>query len=808
MKEVHLICNAHLDPIWQWDWPEGASAVLSTFQSAVNLAEKFDYVFCHNEVTVYKYVEEYAPALFVKIQELVKRGKWHIMGGWYLQPDCNMPAGETFVRQIQEGKRYFKEKFGKEPTTAINFDPFGHTVGLVQILKKCGQDSYLFMRPYHWDAELPAEQFIWRGLDGSEVKGCRSGAYNSPLGRAVEDIKGKAEFRSTEKGESVICALWGVGNHGGGPSAKDLADIAELMKEGGTDFKYIHSTPEEFFAKINPTAVWDKSLRISMPGCYTSMNKIKKMHAKLESELYLTEKMLSTAYAVGALQEYPEEKLHEITQDLLNAEFHDVLPGTCIQSGEDNGLMLLNHGLLDADRLKNRAYFALSAAQEPAGAGEYPIVVFNPHPYIVKENVECEFSLADQNWDTEKVAHIRVLDDKGNPVKYQVIKEESNLTLDWRKRIVFEAELAPMQLSRYGVYIEFKKAEGWKKSENLVYDDGRKHVEIDGKTGLLRKYAIDGVEYVKDAFLPVMFDDNADPWGMSAQQQKRMGENEQPFVLSKKPSGVFENMQSIQFVEDGEIYLGIEAFFEKDNTRARVLYKIYKNNDFVDVDVRVFMGDVDKFVKLKVPVAISGTLVGQTAFGTEELFMDGRENVAHRFVSVDNGEKCLVLMNDSVYGSHFENGALYMSLVRGVTYCAHPIPDRPLIPLDRFTKKVDQGENRFSFRLGVVDRAQLERATQEFTQKSYAMNIFPTPRTAEPKVFDVSLGDDTVSLVTMKKADGRTGILFRLLNNVDKGVETHLAVDGTRLPLSFGKYEVKTVLYENGELTELDQLII
>ena len=305
-----------------------------------------------------------------------------------------------------------------------------------------------------------------------------------------------------------------------------------------------------------------------------------------------------------------------------------------------------------------------------------------------------------------------------------------------------------------------------------------------------------------------MFDDNADPWGMSAQQQKRMGENEQPFVLSKKPSGVFENMQSIQFVEDGEIYLGIEAFFEKDNTRARVLYKIYKNNDFVDVDVRVFMGDVDKFVKLKVPVAISGTLVGQTAFGTEELFMDGRENVAHRFVSVDNGEKCLVLMNDSVYGSHFENGALYMSLVRGVTYCAHPIPDRPLIPLDRFTKKVDQGENRFSFRLGVVDRAQLERATQEFTQKSYAMNIFPTPRTAEPKVFDVSLGDDTVSLVTMKKADGRTGILFRLLNNVDKGVETHLAVDGTRLPLSFGKYEVKTVLYENGELTELDQLII
>ena len=83
-KIIHLICNAHIDPIWQWDWPEGASATLSTFYSAVKLCREFDYVFCHNEVTVYKYVEEYAPELFAEIQELVKAGKWHIMGGWYI----------------------------------------------------------------------------------------------------------------------------------------------------------------------------------------------------------------------------------------------------------------------------------------------------------------------------------------------------------------------------------------------------------------------------------------------------------------------------------------------------------------------------------------------------------------------------------------------------------------------------------------------------------------------------------------------------------------------------------------------------
>ena len=168
MKRLHLICNAHLDPIWQWEWEEGAAAALSTFQSAANLAEKYDYIFCHNEVNLYKYTEKYAPALFAQIQKLVKQGKWHIMGGWYLQPDCLMPSGEGMLRQIREGELYFKEKFGVMPTTAVNFDPFGHSRGLVQILKKCGQDSYMFMRPYgkhmpYPQLDLPSECSVWAG---------------------------------------------------------------------------------------------------------------------------------------------------------------------------------------------------------------------------------------------------------------------------------------------------------------------------------------------------------------------------------------------------------------------------------------------------------------------------------------------------------------------------------------------------------------------------------------------------------------------------------------------------------------------
>ena len=805
-KRRHLICNAHIDPIWQWDLPEGVSATLSTFYSAAKLCDEFDYIFCHNEVTVYKYVEEYAPELFEKIKELVKKGKWHIMGGWYLQPDCNMPSGESFVRQIREGQRYFREKFGvPAPTTAINLDPFGHSVGLVQIVKKCGQDSYLFMRPWSHEMSLPCDHFIWRGLDGSEIKAVRiTGGYNTPLGKSAESLRHKTKWQPYDSG----VALWGVGNHGGGPSRKDLADIKEQLLPD-TETEFFHSTPEAFFSEIQPTDVVDTSLRISMPGCYTSMYRVKKLHAQLEAELAMAEKISTAASNAGVLDTYPEEEIKTAVEDLLNAEFHDVLPGTSVQCGEDAGIRYLNHGLLEAERVKVKSYFALSKMQSPAKEGEYPVVVFNPHPYELCDNVECEFTLADQNWDENTYSRITVQDGEGNSVPYQVIKEESNLTLDWRKRIIFEAHLKPLSLARYSVYVNLEPVDKTERKELFAFDNGRKHVEIDKTTGLLKSYKIDGVEYLKDGFGLYSLDDNADPWGMSREQLSHMGTSMEAFTLSRKPSGVFEGMKSVQVIEDGDIYLGIEAFFEYHSTRARILYKIYKNNDSVDIDVTLFMGDINKIIKLGLPVSCDGKLIGQTAFGTESLFMDGRENVAGRFVALDTGDTCLALLNKSVYGNHFENGCLYTSLVRGVTYCAHPIGERELIPTDRFTKKIDQGENNYSFRLTVSKKNQLERRAQEFINQPFALNIFPIPcEQSQSKELGVCVGGDVISMPTAKKMYGEDAFIFRLLNNSDSEEKSYIEVGGARLDLTFGKYEVKTVVYKNGSLYEEYELLV
>lgn len=184
MKRVHLICNAHLDPVWLWRWQEGCTEALSTFRTAEAFTEEFpDFVFNHNEAILYEWVKENEPELFARIQQKVKEGKWHIMGGWYLQPDCNMPNGESIIRNISEGHRFFEKEFGVRPTTAINFDSFGHSVGLVQILNQAGYDTYVVCRPAKAQFPFREQDYLWKGLAGSEVLVHRSDEnYNSVYG--------------------------------------------------------------------------------------------------------------------------------------------------------------------------------------------------------------------------------------------------------------------------------------------------------------------------------------------------------------------------------------------------------------------------------------------------------------------------------------------------------------------------------------------------------------------------------------------------------------------------------------------------
>ena len=675
MAEIHLICNAHIDPVWQWEWEEGAAAAVSTFRAAADFCEEFDvFVFCHNEALLYRWVEEYEPRLFGRIQKLVAAGKWHIMGGWYLQPDCNMPSGESIIRQMQLGRDYFAEKFGAMNTTAVCFDAFGHNRGLVQLLKKAGYDSYLFMRPSRGHMELPGDDFMWVGFDGSEIMAHRiNTGYNSPLGGAAEKVEGWLE-----KHPDTVLGLipWGVGNHGGGPSRKDIADLNALKaKHEGRGIR--HSLPEKYFASLSGQAGTlprvARSLNPWGVGCYTSQIRIKQQHRELEGLLAETERMLSHA-AMAGLIEYPAEELLEAARALCMSEFHDILPGSSIQAVEETSLQTLNHGREIVTRLRARAFYALAAGERKAAPGEYPILVYNPFPYEIEQEVECEFMLADQNWK-EEFTDMTVWQD-GLQLPGQIEKERSNLPLDWRKRVVFRAKLRPMQMNRFDCrpnVLEKKPAPACREENGCyVFDNARLHVEISKETGFMKRYCADGFDYLAGEAMKLMvIRDSADPWGMEVHEFRDViGE----FRLltpggSAHVAGVdADELPPVRVIEDGPVRTVIEAGFTYGDSFAVITYRLPKEGKAVTVDVRILNAEKDRMIKLSVPSVLREKYLGQAMFGTEELRTDGSEAVAQQWTAAEGGGRMLTLINNGVYGSDFADGEILVHTESQITF--------------------------------------------------------------------------------------------------------------------------------------------
>lgn len=771
MKRMYLLCNAHIDPMWQWEWREGVGAAISTFRVAAELCEKYDaFIFNHNEALLYEWIENFEPELFAQIQRLVQKGNWHIMGGWYLQPDCNMPTGESFVRQISTGRRYFKEKFGAEPSTAINFDPFGHTRGLVQIMEKSGFDSYIICRPY--DHVPDTDRFVWKGFAESQVRVLRLPCYNSRLGHSVERITEELE---KQKGEENGVILWGVGNHGGGPSKMDLEEISKRIASS-EDIEIRHAAPEDFFAACKEEK-WPEhsvSLQHTNVGCYSSQVRIKQLHRQLEHELLSAEKMVSAAAAQG-LMEYPRAELDVAWKDLMFAQFHDILPGSSIQPVEEAGIQLLSHGLVEADRIKTKAFFKLSAGQKRAKDGEIPVLVYNPHPFTVEEDISCEFMLADQNWKDEFI-DISVFDEAGAPVPAQVEKEHSNIPIQWRKRVTFRAKLAPFGMTRFDLQpraLSARPEPVAKEEEGCLLFEGCGYcAKLNKATGLLESYEADGKEYLKQPTgqLLIIADDE-DPWGMRVQGYQNV---QGVFSLASPEETAaicglsIPALKPVHIVEDGPVRTIVECVFSSSAGQAVVRYTFPKLDGYIGVHIRLITSAKNTMFKYALDTVLGGgTLLGKTAYGLDVLRQNGQECVAQEYVLLQAGESALSAVNNGTYALSAEDGTLRFTLLRTPAYCAHPLENRQILPPDRFYPHSDQGERQFSFRIAASNEAQRrEKINTEalvFNQSPTAVCFFP-PESGQKPMMGCLLDNPVVELSSLKAAFDGSGYTVRLFN--------------------------------------------
>ncbi len=820
MKKLHLICNAHLDPVWLWRWEEGLGEALSTFRIAAEFCENYDgFIFNHNEALLYEWIEEYDPTLFNRIQALVRAGKWHIMGGWYVQPDCNMPSGESFTRQILYGKRYFIEKFGVEPKTAINFDPFGHTRGLVQIMAKSGFDSYIFCRPDISLKKLPGEDFIWVGTDGSEIIGHRSYRfYLSQKGKAVNKIK---EFIDKYPDKSPAMILWGIGNHGGGPSREDLEAI-QHMKEETEDYEIVHSTPEDYFAELLKSGIelgrFEESINPFAVGCYTSQIRIKQKHRELENELYAAEKMMSAASASGFMK-YDAGAVREALKDLMFCEFHDILPGSSIQLAEEDALRTMDHGLEIASRIKAKAFFMMMKGQEKSPDRTLPIFVYNPHPWKVEGVFECEYM--NEFNSTKKFFSIPHITANGIEINCQDERELSGLAAyDWRKRVIFKGILEPSSMNRFDLTLEaldskpLMEAYDNKGFIEIKTDDLR--VRINKETGLIDNLKASGEKYFgKNAFRPVVIRDNADAWGMLVD---RFENDDGSFrLMTAAEARSFANVKAEDFdpvrvTEDGSVRTVIESYMKYDNSSLCLTYIIPKKGSDIEIKARAYWGETDKMLKLEIPADFTDTdYFGQIASGIEKLRTDGGEVISQKWAAaIDTGSaKAFGIINDCIYGSSCKNNTVRLTLLRSPAYSGHPIGDNPILIEDRYTPRIDQGERKFSFKVIFGDRKSLmkrvDRKALEFNEKPMVLTAYPSGEGEKPgKLLEIS--GKKISLQAFKKAEDGNGYIMRLYNGSLKKSKASVKSDvlGFEFDVDMGSTEIATYRLAEGEITATD----
>ncbi len=228
MKKVifHLLGNAHLDPVWLWDWREGLNEGITTIRTILDLMEEDPKMtFMRGESLIYQHLEREDPKSFARVKKLVAEGRWDVIGGTFIQPDTNLPATETLARQFTVAQAYFRRAFGRVPEAAWAADSFGHSAGYPEILAAAGMKYFAYTRPEEKHMPLAHPAFWWESASGARILAYRPtfGWYGTEHDEIFRRFDGYLAQNEKFPAKNVGC-FYGLGNHGGGPSRRQLDD--------------------------------------------------------------------------------------------------------------------------------------------------------------------------------------------------------------------------------------------------------------------------------------------------------------------------------------------------------------------------------------------------------------------------------------------------------------------------------------------------------------------------------------------------------------------------------------------------------
>lgn len=363
MPEFYAIGNAHLDLAWLWPMAETHRKTSRTFAAQLRLLEEYpEYKFLQSQPASYAMCREHYPELYERVKEAVKGGQWIAEGAMWVEPDTNVTSGESLVRQIVHGKRFFKDEFGVESVVLWLPDTFGYSAALPQILKNCGV-KYLVTQKIFWSYnegdQFPYHYFTWQGADGSKIDTFlpTSYTYRTDPKEICEAWNKRVQKRNLD----AFLFPFGYGDGGGGPCrdhveflmrARDLEGMPKVRIESPTRFF------EDMEAAGGPQNTYVGELYFSAHrGVYTSQAAIKRGNRK--GELALREAEMWGSMALLAGSEYPLARMDAAWKKLLLNQFHDILPGSSIGRVYEDARRDHQWIIAEANAVRDGAFAAL-----------------------------------------------------------------------------------------------------------------------------------------------------------------------------------------------------------------------------------------------------------------------------------------------------------------------------------------------------------------------------------------------------------------------------------------------------------------
>ena len=749
---LHMIGNAHLDPVWLWRWQEGCAEAISTCWAAIDRLEENDaFIFSKGEAQVYLWIEQLDPALFERIRHFVAEGRWVIVNGWWIQPDCNIPSGESVIRQALYGKRYFRSRFGVDVDVGYNVDSFGHAGTFPMLLRQTGSSKYVFSRPGEDEKHLPQELFSWASPDGSEVTAFRiQGAYNTSKRNMQVREKVPLHYELSTKAGHSYMAFYGVGNHGGAPTKAELEEIDNRIA-AGERLKY--SDPNIYFAEAvtgDLPRVADE-LQFHAVGCYAVASDLKQLNRRAESILEQAETASTLAMLhVGA--PYPRDAFEEMWRKLLFNQFHDTLGGTSLHTACEDSVLEISSVIADAEIALNAAVRRLAAGiAPPKDPTDGTFVVMNLNGAPFDGLIEAE------PWVDKDVVSPRTLrDDRDHVVPLQYIDPLGKTP--GLQRFAFRAAIPAFgyKVFRFVIDSAGKPSPGIQfgscADANIVETDGYR-LSIDPATGaiaeLLNKHTGRPL-FTGPAHRGFIATDGTDTWGH--------GTHTFPF------DGDDLALESILLIDEGPLRKAVEVTSSRGETRFSTII-VLPNDADLPVELRVTLDwrEKGKVFRLAYPLT-ADTFEYEVPAGWQARPDIGHEVPGLRWVRAVGRAQTVVIANDAKYSYAAKDGVLYITAIRSPVFSHHdPIKLRD----DAFLRYMDQGPRSFTLR--IHSDAKISRRKAHVMADGLTKPPVVTTHVARHGTgahagtwLDIGASDDTV-ITTVKTAEDTDDVIVRAL---------------------------------------------